>query len=108
MCRKHKILHKNDLGYISICKECDHLHIEIGSFMSLLCKRSFQLILKDFKEVNKNKKQYTFPTPTGDKVITRLTDSTFISLTEDEFDKALRMLVVSNHLMSAYSILGQN
>jgi hypothetical protein len=108
MCKKHKILHKNDLGYISICKECDHLHMQIGSFMSLLCIRSFQFILNDFKEVNKNKKQYTFPTPTGDKIITRLSDSTFITLAEDEFDKAVRMLEISNHLMSAYSILDQN
>ena len=108
MCTKYKILHQNNLGNVSICNKCDHLHIEIGNFMSVLCKHSFKMIMKDFQKVNKSKSQYTISTPSGKKILTRLTDNTFISQTHEEFEETLKMFEVSNHLMSAYEILNHS
>ena len=105
MCTKYKILHQTDLGYVALCEKCDHLHVEIGNFMSVLCKHSFNMILKDFQKVNKRKKELSISTPTGIKTITRLSDNMFLSQTPEEFEKTLKMFEVSNHMMSACEIL---
>ena len=41
MCDTQDILHQSKIGYVSICEECSHFHIEIGSFMIILKQKSF-------------------------------------------------------------------
>jgi hypothetical protein len=99
MCDTQNILHQNKIGYISTCKECNHFHIEIGSFMIILKQKSFNRLLKDFQ--NKRESKQYFKTFSGTKLLIRLTDNSFISLTKNEFEETLELFELSNHLVKA-------
>ena len=99
MCDTQTILHQSKIGYVSICKECNHFHIEIGSFMIILKQKSFKRLLKDLQ--NKRESDLYFKTFSGTKLLIRLTDNSFISLTKNEFEETLELFELSNHLMKA-------
>jgi len=103
MCDTQNILHQSNIGYVSTCKECTHLHIEIGSFMTILHQKSFERLIKDFQKRKRSKKY--FKTFSGTKLLIRLTDSSFISLTKQEFEETLEMFELSNHLFQAKKLI---
>jgi hypothetical protein len=99
MCDTQNILHQNKIGYISTCKECNHFHIEIGSFMIILKQKSFERLLSDLQKKKEGKQYYN--TFSGSKLLIRLTDNSFISLTKEEFEFTLELFELSNHLVKA-------
>ena len=105
MCTNQKTLHQNQVGYITICNNCDHLHIEIGSFMAVLCKHSFEMIIKDFKKIDARKQKHKFLTPSGEKILTQLTDNTYISQTPEDFDDTIELFEIASHYLNALEIL---
>jgi hypothetical protein len=105
MCATQTVLHQNDIGSVSICNGCEHIHIEIGNFMTVLCPHAFELIIEDFNTINSNIENYTLSTPSGEKVLTRLTDNSFISQDPDDFEETLIMFEMANHFLKAKQIL---
>lgn len=103
MCDTQKILHQSKIGYVSICNECEHIHIEIGSFMMILYPKSFERLLKDLQK--KKKTNRYFKTFSGSKLLIRLTDTSFISLTKGEIEETIELLEISNHLLQAQKLI---
>lgn len=100
-----KILHANDFGYVAICEDCDHIHVELGSFMAIVCQSSFKMILEDFKQKNSLKTYFLNQTPSGNKMVIQVTKNTYITLTEEEFESAMSLFNISSHLLEALSII---
>ena len=104
MCDTQSILHQNKIGYVSVCNECEHIHIEIGTFMVVFRQKSFKRFLNDLQKKKKNNTTY-FRTSSGAKLLIRLTDNSFISLTKEEFEETIELLELSNHLLNVKQIL---
>ncbi len=100
-----KLLHQNDFGYTAICESCNNIHVELGNFLSIVCFPSFRLIVKDFASKKDFKSYFLSHSPSGEKLMIQITDNTFISITETEFDDAIELLEVSAHLLEAISII---
>lgn len=105
MCDTQTILHQNDIGSITICDSCEHLHIEIGNFMTVLCSHAFKQIINEFNEINANLDLYTRRTPSGNRVLTPLTDHSFISQTPDDFEETLILFEMASIYLKAVQIL---
>jgi hypothetical protein len=105
MCDNLKTLHQNEIGYIGICENCDNLHIEVGNFLSCICKPSFKLMVKDFNNKKRFKERRYAQTPTGLKMLVRLTDNSYMSHTPEEFESVVELFEYSNHLLSAMELL---
>ena len=105
MCATQTVLHQNDIGSIAICNGCEHIHIEIGNFMTVLCPHAFEQIIDDFNNISSNIENYTLSTPSGEKVLTRLTDNSFISQNPDDFEETLLMFEMANHFLKIKQIL---
>ncbi len=100
-----RVLHENNIGYVATCLNCDKIHVEIGNFMSIVSEDSFQMIVKDFRAKSKYKKFYLSETPSGYKLMIQVTNTTFITLSEAEFDSTLELLEMSEHLMKVLQII---
>ncbi len=107
MTHQFKVLHENELGYIAICTDCNNIHIELGSFMSIVSQRSFRLITEDFKAKKTLQSYYLTATPSGLKMIIQITDNTYITLTTEEFEQAVELLDMSSHLLNVLEIINQ-
>jgi len=105
MCDTREILHQNDIGYISICTGCEHIQIEIGNFMTVLCKKGFSMMVKDLSRIERKINKHTFSTHSGQKVLIRIADNSYISQTTDEFEETLIMFQMANHYLKAIDIL---
>jgi hypothetical protein len=105
MCDNLRTLHQNEIGYIGICEECDNLHIQIGNFLSCISKSSFRLMLSDFNNKKRFRDRQSVNTPTGPKILVRLTDNSYMSHTLEEFESVVELFEYSNHLLSAMELL---
>jgi len=105
MCANQEILHQNDFGYVTICKGCEHLSVGIGNFMAVFTKKTFKAIIKDLNKVMANPQKHTFVTIEGKRVLTRLSENSYLTQTIDDFKETVLMLEMANHYLKVLDII---
>ena len=105
MCNNLKTLHQNDIGYIGICENCENLHVEVGNFMSSICKQGFRAMVNDFQTKRRFRERHYVNTPTGAKILIRLSENSYISHTPEEFELVIELFEQSSHFLSVMELL---
>lgn len=102
---RYKLLHKNEIGKISLCKSCGNLRVEIGHLMSLISVEPFQLILEDFKHRYEFYQQCDAQELLEPIFICLNKRNLFLKLSIEEFKEVLELFEVSNHMLEVDSLI---
>jgi len=102
----YKILHQNRIGMVYLCTKCRNLKVEIGTILALVSRKSFRLILADFKDrqsfIHGNREVFH----TDEKMYICLNkQNLFLSLTANEMDDVIDLFEVSNHMLAVEEII---
>ncbi|MFD1551760.1 DUF6686 family protein [Putridiphycobacter roseus] len=101
----HKIIHQNETGNVALCEKCEHIHLEIGTFLAVMPITQFKLIVKDFKQRNKIPFHYLCSENKPDQMVIQTTKNTFITLDENEFESTFELLDRANHHLEIFELL---
>lgn len=101
-------MHQNRIGVVYLCTKCQNLKVEIGTLLALISRKSFQLILADFKErqsfVQSNLEVFN----TDEKMYICLQkQNLFLSLNTSEMDDVIDLFEIANHMLIVEEIITQ-
>lgn len=106
MCEtKFDIIEQNEAGIVAICDQCEHLHLEIGTFTSVVSRESFEDICRFFIERKSNIGYLLVKTPSGKRVLVPVANNTFLTLTEDEFFQVSELFEFARHMLKTKELL---
>ncbi len=103
---KYKVLHKCNIGKISLCNSCGNLRVEIGHLLSLISPEPFQMILEDFKErLAFYKDNPDVEQPSEPILICLNNNNLYLKLTNAEFNEVLHLFEMANHMLYVNQIM---
>ncbi|MBL4706672.1 MAG: hypothetical protein JKY54_19235 [Flavobacteriales bacterium] len=103
--RVFTVLHRNEAGAVAMCDQCDHVHIEIENVITVLSPAALEDILIELSHRKMNLDDYTVKTLIGPRIVIRLTDAVFLSLTKINCIRLIELFEISSHMLAVKTLI---
>ncbi|MCG8575416.1 MAG: hypothetical protein MI810_11060 [Flavobacteriales bacterium] len=105
-CSEFDLFHESHFGYVSRCKNCNDIHVQIGSFLCALSEESFVGLCDEINRTKKEIADRVVKTPAGDKILLAVARyNLFLSLSPDELYETAEMLQIGKYMMEVDKII---